>query len=175
MRSNILWRKLQQSVRAGAQRMYCGRGVHFMNAADFEDVVAQSVASFWRQTSGELPEEQQLARAWHFGANGMRNYLRARRRPHSPHNFASQIPWEDLEEVLPACQNPENPLGARQVLEQVRQRLGKSDWEYLIGALEAESQTTFAQTLGVSRSAVSKRLREIRNRALQNAEAQVFS
>lgn len=115
------------------------------------------------RTPEGAPEPQQLRRAWHFGANAMRNHLRIGRR--SPNNPLNQIPWDDLGSLMASDLDVEAQLCARRDLGRLWRALGKGERDYLAMALQAENQAALARSLGVTRAAVTKRLRAVRRRA----------
>ena len=164
MRSRLQWEALRDAVRAGARSVWRRLGQP-LDPDEIEDVVSVGLIAFWRHTPEQLSAEHQVRRAWHFGANGMRNHLRSRLNPNNPGNPLNQVAWDNHEAARAAQHNPARELELRRGLERLRVHLSPADWEYLAAAWAADNRADLARTLGVSRSAVSKRLRHIHQRA----------
>ena len=172
MRENHLWTELREAMWRGAASTLRRRQNNLLDPEEIEDVVSTCLISFWQKTPPSTSRSHQLRRAWHFGANGMRNHLRARLNPNSPLNPALAEPADALQGDLQRdYRDPERRLQARQALERLQAALCPRDQDYLMGALTAESFAAFANDKGVDRSAVTQRLNTIRLRARRALEA----
>ncbi len=164
MRSFASWERIYRAIYNGAYAVWRRRTPGGEGYDDVDDVVATCLLSFWEKTPADLSEAHQASRAWHFGANGMRNHLRRQRARHNPHNPHNQVHWDEVGDVLTTDLTPARALEARQCLEQLQAHLAPGDWNYMLAACSADNQADLARSLGVSRSAVSKRLRLLRHR-----------
>ncbi|MEL6182422.1 MAG: hypothetical protein AAFS10_25930, partial [Myxococcota bacterium] len=84
-----------------------------------------------------------------------------------PNNPLQQVTWDPHGHgaSTDALDNPARSLELRRAYTRLRAGLSAADWDYLMAAQAAGNKAQLADALGVSRSAVSKRLRCIHQRA----------